>query len=87
MLQPQTNGAAEKSFEDVAFRAHAVVVMHVLNDTGGIRVLYKAPRDHSIYAVEFRDVSIVGRPFLIPGAVNQNNDPFHTALAFPVLER
>lgn len=70
LFEPAADGAAEKPFEEVAFRTYAIVVVHFLDNPAGALRLYEPPLGPSARAVEFRDVGIVGRSFLIPGAVD-----------------
>jgi hypothetical protein len=77
LLETEADGAAEEPLEDVAFRVHAVVIMHTLR--GAVRRLRldEGIRGDPICAVQGRDVSVAGRAFLIPGPVDENHDSLH----------
>jgi hypothetical protein len=82
LLKSKTDGAPEQFFEKVTLCTDAVMVVNVLLDSAGVLIPYEAERDYPVCAIKYCDVGIVGRPFPIPCAINENDNPLHGALAF-----
>ncbi len=79
--QADADRPAQPMFHEVRIAADAIVIEGLLHGAVGSNRLDQREAGGLIIRIELRDVGVVALAFLVPGAVDQNDDALHATLA------